>query len=203
MTVLGDTVNFAARLQNLAEPDTALVSEATHGLVQGLVDASFAGEDTIKGKSEPQKVYRLSAVRQGATRFAAAMSRGLSVFVGREREMEVLERRLNEARSKLSAVDVSAEPGMGKSRLLHEFRQRISDERTFVLSGSGWPEGRQTPFLPFIEVVRRSFRVSAGEVENEIARKLEMGLTTLGLHSAQNLALLLHLPGLQSSRTAH
>ena len=61
VTVLGDTVNFAARLQALAEPDSVFMSEATHRLVQGMVDASFAGEHTIKGKSEPQKVYRLDA----------------------------------------------------------------------------------------------------------------------------------------------
>ena len=59
VTVLGDTVNFAARLQALAEPNSVFVSEATHRLVQGLVDESFAGEHIIKGKAEPQKVYRL------------------------------------------------------------------------------------------------------------------------------------------------
>ena len=195
--VLGDTVNFAARLQSIAEPNSVFISEATHRLVQGMVDTSFAGEQRIKGKSEPQNVYRLNAVRQGAARFEGAVSRGLSAFVGREHELEVLERGLRKGSSELCVIDLAAEPGMGKSRLLHEFRQRISDERTFVLSGSGWPDGRQTPFLPFIEVVRRSFRFSVGEAENEIARKLEMGLTTLGLHSAQNLALLLHLLGLR------
>ena len=122
-----------------------------------MVDASFAGEHTIKGKSEPQKVYRLNAVRQGATRFEAAISRGLSAFVGREHELEVLERGLDEARSELCVIDLVAEPGMGKSRLLHEFRQRIGKDRAFVLSGSCSPDGQQTPFLPFIEVVRGSF----------------------------------------------
>jgi hypothetical protein len=87
--VLGDTVNFAARLQSIAEPNSVFLSEATHRLVQGLVEDSFAGEQTIKGKSEPQKVYRLNAVRQGAARFEAAVSRGLSAFVGRERELSV------------------------------------------------------------------------------------------------------------------
>ena len=195
--VLGDTVNFAARLQSIAEPNSAFMSEAMHRLVQGLVDASFAGEHTIKGKSEPQNVYRLNAVRQGATRFDAVVSRGLSAFVGREHELEVLERGLDKARSELCVIDLAAEPGMGKSRLLHEFRQRVGKERAFVLSGNGSPDGQQTPFLPFIEVVRRSFRVSAGEAENEIVQKLEMGLTTLGLHSARNLGLLLHLLGLK------
>jgi Adenylate and Guanylate cyclase catalytic domain len=97
VTVLGDTVNFASRLQALAEPDSVYMSEATHRLVQGLVEAKFASELTIKGKSEPQKVYRLNAIRQGAVRFEAAVSRGLSAFVGREREMEILERGLDKA----------------------------------------------------------------------------------------------------------
>jgi class 3 adenylate cyclase len=132
--VLGDTVNFAARLQSIAEPNSVFLSEATHRLVQGLVDANFVGKQTIKGKSEPQKVYRLNAVRQGAARFEVAVSRGLSAFVGRERELEVLERDLDRARSGLRVVDVAAEPGMGKSRLLHEFRQRLG--KTTLLSYS-------------------------------------------------------------------
>ena len=49
VTVLGDTVNFTARLQSLAEPDSVLMSEATHRLMQGLVEASFGGEHSIKG----------------------------------------------------------------------------------------------------------------------------------------------------------
>jgi class 3 adenylate cyclase len=122
VTVLGDTVNFASRLQALAEPDSVLMSEATHRLVHGMVEASFAGEHSIKGKSEAQKVYRLDSIRHGATRFEAAVSRGLSTFVGREHELEVVERGLAEARSQLRVINITAEPGMGKSRLLQEFR---------------------------------------------------------------------------------
>jgi class 3 adenylate cyclase len=197
VTVLGDTVNFAARLQALAQPDSVLMSEATHRLMEGLVEASFGGEHSIKGKSEPQKVFRLDGIRQGIARFDAAVSRGLSSFVGREHELEVLERCLTEARSELRVIDISAEPGMGKSRLLHEFRQRIGKERAFVLSGSCSRDGEQTPFLPFIEMVRGSFRVSRGEAEGDVAQKLEVGLTSLGLHSVRNLGLLLHLLGLK------
>ena len=74
VTVLGDTVNFAARLQSLAQPNSIFLSEVTHRLVQGMVDESFAGEHIIKGKAQPQKVYRLEAVHQGATRFEASVS---------------------------------------------------------------------------------------------------------------------------------
>ena len=197
ITVLGDTVNVAARLQAMAEPEATVMSEAMHRLVQGLVEASFAGEHQFKGKSETQKVYRLDSIRQGATRFGVAVGRGLSGYVGRERELEILERGLAEARGQLRVIDVMAEPGMGKSRLLHEFRQRVDKERAFILMGSCSPDGKQTPFLPFIEVVRGSFQVGAGEDEKEVARKLEMGLTVLGLHSPENLGLLLNLLGLK------
>ncbi len=92
MTALGDTVNLASRLQTLAEPGTVLLSEATHRLVEGLVETSFAGEHAIKGKAEPQKVYRLNAIRQGATRFDAA-------YVGRgDRKCRTRPRRRRENR---------------------------------------------------------------------------------------------------------
>lgn len=197
VTVLGDTVNFAARLQALAEPDSVFISEATHRLVQGMVDANFAGEQTVKGKTEPHNVYRLDSVRRGATRFDAVVSRGLGTFVGREHELKTLDRALDEAHSNLRIIDIVGEPGMGKSRLVHEFHQRIDKERVFVLSGSCSPDGQQTPFLPFIEVVRGAFGVSAGEAETDIVNKLELGLTTLGLQSSRNLGLLLHLLGLK------
>ena len=197
MTALGDTVNLASRLQTLAEPGSVYLSEATHRLVQGLVATTFAGAHAIKGKAEAQKVYRLDSIRQGATRFGAAMGRGLSAYVGREREMETLERAFAQARGELRVIDIVAEPGMGKSRLLHEFRQRIGRELAFILTGSCWPDGQQTPFLPFVEVVRGSFQVSAGEAEKEVARKLDMGLTILGVHSQENLGLLLNLLGLK------
>ncbi len=197
VTALGDTVNLASRLQTLAEPGTVWLSEATQRLVQGLVDTTFVGECAIKGKAEPQKVYRLEAIRPGATRFDAAVGRGLSAYVGRERELDVLAQALAESRGQLRAIDVVAEPGMGKSRLLYEFGQRVGREQAFVLSGNCSPDGQQTPFLPFIEVVRGAFQVEAGEVEAGIGRKLETGLNVLGLRSPENLGLLLNLLGLK------
>jgi class 3 adenylate cyclase/tetratricopeptide (TPR) repeat protein len=196
ITVQGDTVNVAARLQALAEANSVVISEATHHVVQGLVDATFGGEYQVKGKTNPQRVYRLNAIREDATSFQAAVNRGLSAFVGRERELEVLERGLADAAAaQLCVIDLAAEPGIGKSRLLYEFRQRIGKERAFVLSGSCSPDGQKTAFRPFIEVVRRSFRVNNGDSKKEISQRLELGLTTLGLYSSQNLGLLLHLLG--------
>ena len=196
-TALGDPVNLASRLQTLAEPGTVYLSEATQRLVQGQVETTFVGERVIKGKAEAQKVYRLEAIRRGATRFDTAVGRGLSPYVGRERELDVLQRALDEARHALRVIDVEAQPGMGKSRLLHEFRRRLGEHQIFILTGTCSPEGQRTPFLPFIEVVRGSFQVKVGEAEAEIVRKLDIGLSVLGLQSSENLALLLNLLGLR------
>jgi class 3 adenylate cyclase len=119
VTVLGDTVNVAARIQALAEPDSVYMSEATHRLVQGWVEANFAGEHQIKGKSEPQKVYRLEAIGQRTSRFDAAPSRGLTPYVGRDREVETLEERLAQTEAGIQVVDIVGEAGVGKSRLLN------------------------------------------------------------------------------------
>jgi class 3 adenylate cyclase len=199
VTALGDTVNLASRLQTMAEPGTVYLSEAMHRLVDGLVETTFVGAHAIKGKAQLQRVYRLDAMLKDATRFEAAVGRGLSPFVGRDRELGVLRQALGDARQEPRVIDMVAEPGMGKSRLLHEFRRRIGKEQAFILTGTCSPDGQQTPFRPFIEVVRGAFQVEAGEVEAEISRKLETGLNILGLRSAENLGLLLNLLGLKSA----
>ncbi|HLH47703.1 MAG TPA: adenylate/guanylate cyclase domain-containing protein, partial [Roseiarcus sp.] len=87
-TVLGDAVNLAARLQSLAEPGTAFISAATHRLVDGLVRATFVGEHQIKGRTGAESVYRLDSIRAHASRFDGAARRGLTAYVGRDRELE-------------------------------------------------------------------------------------------------------------------
>ena len=203
MTALGDTVNLASRLQTLAEPGTVYLSEATQRLVQGLVETTFAGAHAIKGKAEPQKVYRLEAIRRGRDAVRGGGRAGPQRLCrARARTGHSGARARRGARASCASIDVVAEPGMGKSRLLYEFRQRIGKEQAFILSGSCSPDGQQTPFLPFIEVVRGSFQVRAGEAEAEIARKLDIGLNVLGLHSPENLGLLLNLLGLKAAARA-
>ena len=194
--IIGETPNLAARLQGVAEPNMVVIAEGTRKLLGNLFELHDLGTKELKGIAAPLRVWTVLRASSVASRFEALHASGLGAFVGREHELEVLERGLDRARSQLCVIDVAAEPGMGKSRLLHEFRRRIGRERAFVLSGSCSPDGQQTPFLPFMEVVRDLVQVGAGEAEKEIAQKLEVGLTAVGLNSPQNLGLLLHLLGL-------
>ena len=173
-TALGDTVNVAARLQALAEPGTVMLSEAALRLVQGMVESRFAGEHSIKGKAKPQRVFRLEAIRQSAARFESALSRGLTPYVGRSCELETLKQSLTEAGMSLRVHNVVGDPGIGKSRLLYEFRQHVSRSHALVLTGNCFPDGQQTPFLPLIEVMHGLFRIAAGTVRKSSPANLMM-----------------------------
>jgi tetratricopeptide (TPR) repeat protein len=195
--IVGETPNLAARLQGIAEPNMVVIGEGTRRLIGNLFELQDLGRKELKGIAGQTQAWAALRASSVTSRFEALRATGLTALVGRERELETLERGLADARSQFRVIDIVAEPGIGKSRLVHEFRQRIGKERAFVLSGYCSPDGQQTPFLPFIEVVRGSFRVSVGEPEEHVAQKLEIGLTAVGLHSTRNLGLLLHLLGLK------
>jgi len=89
-TVMGDAVNIAARLQSIAEPGTAYLSDATRKLAQGRIEAEPKGEHQIKGRAGPMQVFKLAGLLPDASRFNVAAQRGLSPFVGREKELDIL-----------------------------------------------------------------------------------------------------------------
>ncbi len=201
-TVLGDTVNFAARLQTHAEPGGAVMSDAMHRVVHGLAETRLVGEHQIKGRSGFERVYRLLAVHAGAVRFDAALRRGLTAYVGRDQELETLERSLDAIAGRVQVIDLVGEAGIGKSRLLHEFRRQIVRQRVTVLTGACTPDGQSTPFSAFIEIARGAARISPGEDEQAVAQKLSEGLQPLQLLSNENVGLLMNMLGLEPPKGA-
>ena len=197
VTAVGDTVSLASRLQALAPAGASLICDATRRLVEWLVDMTFDGEYSIKGKAKPQKVWRLQTVRKGATRFDASLGRGLSAYVGRDNELAMLRDAIRRAPDRLQVIDIVAEPGLGKTRLVFEFRESLEVDEAFVFTGHCAADGQQIPFLPFLEVVRGAFRIRPEDDPAEIARKLQAGLQGLDLHTTENLGLLLNLLGLE------
>lgn len=196
ITAYGDIVNLAARLQAKAAPGAVVMSEALLQQLGGRVEAEFVGVFQLKGKSEPQPMYRLLAIPERATRFDAAVARGLTTYIGRSNELAILEKQFENLNS-VRIIDIAGDPGIGKTRLLHEFAQRPRTEPVLMLRGNCSADGQETPFLPFIEVVRGSFAVSSGEAWPTIVQKFDDGLRRLGLSSQQNVGLLLNLLGLE------
>ncbi len=87
---VGDTVNLASRVEGLAEPGTTSITEATFKLTEGFFRFEALGEREVKGKKEPVQIYRAIASSTSRTRFDVSTARGLTPFVGRDRELELL-----------------------------------------------------------------------------------------------------------------
>ena len=182
VTALGDTINLAARLEGEAGPGGIVMSEATHGLVEGYVEATFEGARAIKGKTEPQPVYRLDRLKGSLSRFELSVSRGLTALVGRGAELEALHRCWEESRQGgLRIVNVIGEAGLGKSRLVHDFRARLDAETVYSLQGRCTSSGTTTPFLPFIDVVRAVFRIDPDAGRPAAEQRLRRGLELLAI----------------------
>jgi hypothetical protein len=133
---VGDTVNLASRMEGLAVPDSTYVSEETFKLTEGLFRFEALGEYAVKGKADTVKAYRVIAPSTLRTRFDVSAERGLTPFVGRERELELLLdgfERSKEGRGQ--AFSIMAEAGVGKSRLLYEFRKAVANEDVTFLEG--------------------------------------------------------------------
>ena len=190
---VGDTVNLAARLQTEAKPGSILITEATHELVSGYFDTEFLGERRIKGKAEPQRVYTLGPQKAEASRFDVAVRRGLTPFVARESELALLEKLWAEAREgRRGFVHIEGEPGIGKSRLIFEFRHKLGGT-SFV--GQCTPGGRSIPFKPFINIIRSLFTVQENEPAEGLEKKIRGGLAELGLATEELLPYCLNLLG--------
>jgi len=120
---VGDTVNLASRMEGLAEPGTTYVTGDTFKQTEGFFRFEALGEKAVKGKKEPINVYRVIAPSTRRTRFDVSAERGLTPFVGRERELDLLIEAFERSKTgRGQAISIMSEAGVGKSRLLYEFR---------------------------------------------------------------------------------
>jgi class 3 adenylate cyclase len=123
-TAQGHAVGLAARMEQLAAPDNAYLSEHTARLVSGFFDLRDLGEFHVKGVRDPVRVYELEAAGRVRTRFEAERVRGLSRFVSRDREMAVLEAALAQGPSGPGqVVGVVAPPGVGNGPYVRAVRR--------------------------------------------------------------------------------
>lgn len=196
LTAVGNTVNLASRIQSLAPEGGCLICDNTRRLVEWRADLSFEGEYTIKGVTRQQKLWRLRSMREGTTRFDVSVGRGLTRYIGREAELSTVADAFDASATGLRAVDFVAEPGLGKTRLIFEFLRSEKSKPARIFTGHCTSDGQQVPFLPFIEVVRNSFRIQDEDEPEEIAGKLRAGLERRRLYTEENLGLLMNLLGL-------
>jgi class 3 adenylate cyclase len=149
-TAVGDTTNLAARLQQMAQPGSVVISAATHQHVAGFFEMRDLGEVPVKGRA-PVQAFEVLRSRSRRTRLDIAVERGLTPLVGRERELATLRERFREVKAgRGQVVGIAGEAGIGKSRLVLEFRRALAQagEAVTWLEGHCISFGQASPFLP-------------------------------------------------------
>jgi class 3 adenylate cyclase/tetratricopeptide (TPR) repeat protein len=197
---LGDTVNLASRLQNLAAPGTTLVTEETFKLTEGFFRFENLGEKQVKGKSEAVRVYQVLAPSSRRTRFDVSAERGLTPFLGRNRELELLLVGLARAKEGIGQIfQVCGEAGIGKSRFLYEFRKAVSGGNLIFLEGRCLSFAGGAPFYPIADLLKGLFEVQENDSGATIREKVKNALGLRKAEEGQMLPYLLELLGVQDS----
>ena len=197
---VGDTVNLASRMEGLAEPGTTYVTEETFDLTEGFFRFEALGEKAIKGKEEPVRVYRVIAPSTRRTRFDVSAERGLTPFIGRERELELLLDGFERAKAgRGQAFSIMAEAGVGKSRLLYEFRKAVTNEDVTFLEGKCLSYSRGVTYHPIADLFKSNFDISEHDGDVRIKEKVRKGLKQLGVDEASSLPYLLELLSVKDS----
>jgi class 3 adenylate cyclase/tetratricopeptide (TPR) repeat protein len=193
-TVIGDTANVAARLQQAAEPGTILLSEETWRLAEGYAQVESAGPLILKGKAEPIPAYRLLGVSHRRSGLRESPSPRSVVFVNRESELAILNNFLLQVENgQGQAVGLVGEPGIGKSRLLAEFRRQIANGRASWVEGRCLSYGTAIPYLLALDLLRSSCGILEADTPDAIAEKVRAGLSEVGMHPEEDAPVLLHL----------
>ncbi|MBI4254679.1 MAG: AAA family ATPase, partial [Candidatus Rokubacteria bacterium] len=180
-TAVGQTTHLAARMEQNAAPGSILITPGTLRLAEDAVRVKALGARTVKGLDAPLEVYELAGAAPARSVLRTAAAERLSRFVGRESELERLHRLLADAREGRGRVaTLTAEPGVGKSRLVYEFIRspRVgSDWR--VLGSGALSYDRTASYQPVIDVLRTLFEIEDADGPAEIAARVTGRLEAL------------------------
>ena len=155
-------VGLAARVEQLAAPGSVVVTADTLRLAEGYVEARSCGKVPIKGLPAPIEMFQLTGASSIRSRLKLSSARGLPPFVGRSTESAVLARALSRAATgQGQIVTVVGEPGVGKSRLVHEFMHSTDAWRALQLESSAASYGRGIPYLPVVELLKHYLKIEA------------------------------------------
>jgi class 3 adenylate cyclase len=172
-SALGHTTHLAARMEELAGGGAVLMTGATLREVEGFIEVKSLGTVQVKGVSRPVDAYELVGATTARKRLHAAVSRGLTPFVGRKTEIEIFKGLTEQTvTGRGQVLSLVGEAGMGKSRLVHEFVHYHVPSDWLVLEATSVSYGRATAYFPIIELLRRYFAISEGEETESIQAKV-------------------------------
>ncbi len=200
-TPIGHSTSLASRLQTLAAPGSIAISETVRKLIEGYFALKAMGPARIKGVSEPVNVYEVTGLGPLRTRLQRSAGRGLTKFVGREREMEAMGGAAEQARAgRGQIVAAMAEAGTGKSRLFFEFKAK-NQSGWMVLEAFSVSHGKASAFLPVIDLLWSYFKINSEDDERTRREKINGKILTLDRSLEDGLPYIYGLLGLSDENS--
>src|SRR5881396_3552341 len=199
---IGHSTSLAARMESLATPGSIVVSEHTQRLTEGYFEFKSLGAAQVKGVSDPVNLYEVLGVGPLRTRLQVAAQRGLVRFVGRQGEMEQLQKAWGLAKAGHGQiVGVMGEPGVGKSRLFYEFKL-LSQRGCLVLATFSVSHGKAYAYLPLIDLLKNYFQITLQDDERQRREKLTGKVLTLDRSLEDTLPYMFFLLGISEPTSA-
>jgi len=179
-TAVGQTTHLAARMEQIADPGSTRLTADTLHLAEGFVQVRALGPMPVKGLTAPVDVYELTGASPVRSRLQAGAARGLTKFVGRDAELDILLAALERAKAgKGQVVAVVGEPGVGKSRLAWEFTHSHRTQGCLVLDALSVSYGKATTYLPVIDLLKGYFQIEPRDDPRKIRERVAGKLLTL------------------------
>jgi class 3 adenylate cyclase/tetratricopeptide (TPR) repeat protein len=172
-TAVGQTTHLAARMEQLAKPDTTLLTADVLRLAEGFISVVPLGAVPVKGLTAPIEVYELTGTGPLRSRLHAAVARGLTRFVGREHELQQLYQAIGGAASGHGQVlALVGEAGVGKSRLVWEAAHSHRIHGWLILETGSLSYRQATPYLPVLDLLKGYFKIQGRDDSREIRQKV-------------------------------
>ncbi len=195
-SALGHTTHLAARMQELANAGSTLMTNSTLREVEGFVQVKPRGPVQAKGISRPVDAFELAGATTARTRVQAAGVQGLTPLVGRDAEIALFKKLVEQTTAGRGQVlAMVGEAGMGKSRLVHEFTRHRLPPGWLVLEASSVSYGKATPYFPLIEMLRRYFQIGNEQPGDSIPESVAMHVLELDSTLRDTIAPILSLLG--------
>jgi class 3 adenylate cyclase/tetratricopeptide (TPR) repeat protein len=172
-SAIGQTTHLAARMEQLAMPGSTLLTAETLHLAEGFIQVNALGPMPVKGLADPVDVCELVGATAIRRRLQATAAHGLTRFVGRQTELDVLRQAMDRARAGHGQVVAAVgEPGVGKSRLVYEFVHSHHTRDWLVLESASVSYGKATSYFPVLDLLTRYFRLDDHDDARAIRAKV-------------------------------
>jgi tetratricopeptide (TPR) repeat protein/class 3 adenylate cyclase len=197
--ITGEAVITGVRLKTEAEPDEILVSSDTQKLIDPYYKTESLSAIKLKGQSRTSIPYRVLKPSSIRSRFEASVIKGFSRYSGRQYELQRLEESLERALDgQGTLVTVIGEPGIGKSRLLHEFSARLGCDQITIIRGKCQTFAQSTPYHPFLDALRHQLNLTEEIKSGELLERAQDNILNIDSSLAAYLPYYLHLLSLRT-----